>query len=304
MLTREEKSKKITDRWEKEEKHERNKKRIIRLIKIFTILFFLILGSFCYMRFVGTKGLVVREYRVENDKLPESFHGLKVVHFSDLHYNTIVHEAELKKIVKQINDLEPDFVFFTGDLTDPNTTITEDDQQFMIEQLNNIEATLGMYAVRGNHDYGTNTFDVVFTQTNFKILDNNYDLVYAKGMDPILLIGFASKRENDFDLDQDFGLPADNNYYTIALFHEPDCITDILTKYPVSLAVSGHSHNGQVRLPFIGSIFKVEGSEKYSEEYYKVENTDLYISGGLGTSLYKLRLFNHPSMNFYRLVNE
>ena len=65
--------------------------------------------------------------------------------------------------------------------------------------------------------------------------------------------------------------------------------------------MAGHSHNGQVRLPFIGAIVKNQGAKKYYNEYYKIKNTDLYISGGIGTSTLPFRLFNRPNINFYRL---
>lgn len=75
-----------------------------------------------------------------------------------------------------------------------------------------------------------------------------------------------------------------------------------LNKY--DLVLTGHSHGGQVRIPFIGKLYTPEGAKKYYDEYYKINNTDLYISSGLGTSMYKFRLFNRPSFNFYRITNK
>ena len=90
--------------------------------------------------------------------------------------------------------------------------------------------------------------------------------------------------------------------YNILLIHEPDYIKDInYSKYDLILA--GHSHGGQVRLPLIGSIYNPNGSKLYHNDYYKINNTDLYISSGLGTSIYDFRLFNRPSFNLYRLTN-
>ena len=85
--------------------------------------------------------------------------------------------------------------------------------------------------------------------------------------------------------------------------HEPDKILDFdYNNYDLILA--GHSHNGQITIPFIGSLYKPNGSKKYYKDYYELEGTKLYISGGIGTSTLKLRLFNKPSINLYRLTSK
>ena len=90
------------------------------------------------------------------------------------------------------------------------------------------------------------------------------------------------------------------NNYKIALIHEPDAIDNILDKN-YNLVLSGHSHGGQVRIPFVGPISTVNGAKKYYEEYYRVNDTNLYVSYGLGNTKYNLRYFNRPSFNLYRL---
>ena len=91
----------------------------------------------------------------------------------------------------------------------------------------------------------------------------------------------------------------DNNYYSIILAHEPDTIDKIKDKN-IDLMLAGHSHNGQVRVPLFGAIYKANGAKKYYDEHYIVDNTNLYISGGLGTSKYKFRFLNKPSINLFR----
>ena len=89
--------------------------------------------------------------------------------------------------------------------------------------------------------------------------------------------------------------------YKILLLHEPDAIDD-LSVNPFDLILAGHSHAGQVRLPFIGAVILPEGAQKYYDSHYKIENSDLYVSNGLGVSNYNFRLFNTPSYSVYRLV--
>jgi uncharacterized protein len=103
------------------------------------------------------------------------------------------------------------------------------------------------------------------------------------------------------DLDKSFSYLKDNNLFTISLIHEPD-LFDELTNKPINLVLAGHSHLGQVRLPFVGSLYDVKGSLKYNNHYYNINNSRMYVSGGIGTSFLKFRLFNHPSINLYRLT--
>lgn len=286
------------------EKKEKRKKRIKKGLIIIGIIILIISSFFCYMRFIGTTGLQVREYRIENEKIPNSFYGFKIVHFTDLHYKTTVSEKELKKLVKEINNLKPDIVVFTGDLVDKHVELDDNDENTLIKELNKIESTTGLYAVKGNHDYYSDSFEKVFDQTKFKVLYNSYDLIYYKGNIPILLTGISSEVENDMNIEQAFSYNEMDNLYTISILHEPDSIDKILDYSNVDLILAGHSHNGQVRLPFIGAIVRVDGGKKYANEYYKVKDTDLYISGGIGTSGYKIRFFDRPSINLYRLISK
>lgn len=304
MTSRSERLQELEKELEKEKNQQINHKRRGVFLKIFFTIIILFLLLILYMHFIGTKGLTVREYKVESDLLPDSFHGFKIVHLSDLHYLTTIHNKKVEKIVNKINSLKPDVVVFTGDLIDNTKQPTEEELNTLIESLNKIEVTTGLYAIKGNHDYENDYFEKVFNETNFKILNNDYDLIYYKGNTPILLTGVGSILENDCDINQAFSYSGMDNLYTISLPHEPDVIDNIISKYHVDLALAGHSHNGQIRLPGIGAIMKVEEGKKYPNKHYTLGNTELYVSGGLGTSMYEFRLFNRPSINLYRLVKE
>ena len=173
MISREEKNKKAQQQIEKAEKKKVRNKKLVKLFSTSLIILIIIFSFLFYMRYVGTSGLEVREYRVVSSKLPKSFHGFKVVHLSDFHYNSTFSYEEFKTLVKEIKLLKPDAIVFTGDLTDQNVKITNHDIEQMISLFNEMEATTGLYAVRGNHDYETSYFDDVFLKTDFKILDND-----------------------------------------------------------------------------------------------------------------------------------
>ena len=94
------------------------------------------------------------------------------------------------------------------------------------------------------------------------------------------------------------------NIFTITLTHEPDNTTEILNKYRSDIILAGHSHNGQIRIPYLGTPFKKQGAKKYDQPYYKINNSKLFISSGLGTNGNGIRLFTHPSINFFRLSSK
>ena len=98
----------------------------------------------------------------------------------------------------------------------------------------------------------------------------------------------------------------DNNDipYKIILVHEPDITNQIVKDYSVNLILAGHSHNGQIRLSIIGPIYTPEYAKIYYDNYYDINGTSLYISSGIGVSTINYRLFNHPSINFYRINKE
>lgn len=278
----------------KEDKKETTKKHyFIWLLLIIGILFI-------YSRYLGTSNLVIKEYSIINEKIPLNFHGLKIVQFSDLHYGTTIKEEELKNVINKINKLNPDIIFFTGDLIDNSYKISEDEEKLITKELNRLEPNIGIYAVRGNHDINDN-FENIIKNTNIELLNNQNKLLYFNNSStPIILIALDDNLKGTQNIDNAFNFE-DNDYYKILITHEPDDY-DKLPKN-VNLFLAGHSHLGQVRLPFIGSVYNMEGAKKYKEEKYEIDETNLFISGGLGTTKIKYRFLDKPSINFFRLYN-
>ncbi len=274
-----------------------NKFKILLIVIIIAVLVIL------YSRYVGTLGLVTREYTIYEDNLPISYNGLKIVHLSDLHYGSVINSTRLTKIVDEINLINPDIVLFTGDLLN-NDTYHEKYKDKILLLLSKINAKYGKYAILGNHDYDKNTDIVkeILTKSGFNILINSYDVISNKNNDKIFIGGFDDYLLANPDIDKTLSFLNDNNMYSIVLVHEPD-YTDNILQYNnnINLILSGHSHNGQVRIPIIGTIYTPNGAKKYYDEHYNIGNTNLYISGGIGNSKLDVRLFNHPSINLYRI---
>lgn len=304
-----------------EEKQIQEPKKWHMVLKIIVIIVLIISCFLLYARFIGTSGLKIKEYKVTNKLLPRQFHGMKIVHISDVHYGRIIHKKELQNIVTKINELKPDIVVLTGDLIDKDTKLTKKDQEIITETFKNIEAKMGKYAVTGNHDVSFKAWDTIIEDSDFMNLNDTYDIIYSDNYEPIMIAGISSNLKNvrkvkdkiinitEYFNRQNSTIKTDSSdssvvqetKYHILLLHEPDYI-DQMDHSSFQLILSGHSHNGQVRFPIIGALYTPVGSKKYYKPHYTVGNSELYISSGIGTSTINFRWFNRPSINFYRLT--
>jgi hypothetical protein len=260
--------------------------KILFSFLIITICFYL------YGRFINPYSLNVKEVAIKDNKLNSDYNGLKIVQFSDLHYGRTTNEDTLKKLVKEINELKPDIVIFTGDLFD-SKNINNKDEDKIIKYFSQIESQVFKFACLGDYDLkNENRVKGILENSNFIVLDNTSKLVYYESKTPLNFIGIT----NDEKINELF----DNEYFNITIMHQPDLVDKLDN---TSIAFAGHSLGGQFRIPFIGGIRKKDGAKTYIESYHKVKNTKLYISNGLGTEDISLRFFNSPSITLYRLYS-
>ncbi len=276
-----------------------------KIIRFLLILLLIILLLVIYARYEGTNGLITKEYKIETADISNSFDGIKIVHFSDLHYKRIINKDRTKEIVDEINLINPDIVIFTGDLIDKDFDVSDEDIEDLTLLLNNINSKYGKYAIIGNHDYvrDDDILNDIYNNSSFVLLKNSYDVIYGDNNDKLFIGGVDTYSYDKADIDKTMEYFEDNEDidYKIILVHEPDYIDTITSKYNVNLVLAGHSHNGQINIPFIKEMFLPYGSNKYYENYYIVNDTPLYVSSGIGESRINFRLFNRPSINFYRI---
>lgn len=266
----------------------------------------IIILFFIYCRYIGTKGFKINEYNVINSNIPESFYGTKIVHISDIHYKSTTNYNDLKKIINKINLIKPDIVIISGDIFDDNIEYNEKDYENIKKILKKIDYKINKYAIKGEEDLNISKWEEIINDSDFTNLNDKYEYIYNEGLDPILIVGVSSNYKNNHMLKsiQNSYKEATTNYkYSILIFHEPDCIDNIID-LKFNLALSGHSHGGGIKLPIVGGIIKDKLAKKYYKNYYKIGNTDLYISSGIGTDKNKLRFRNKPSINLYRLRNK
>lgn len=186
----------------------------------------------------------------------------------------------------------------TGNLTGDNY-----DKDIMIKYLSKISVTIGKYAISGDYD---KDYEEIINQSNFTNLNNNYELIYKSNI-PIIISGIDSTNIDIGIKTESFDKYISESeikpIYSILLTNKPDYVDNLnLDNYDLILA--GFSLNGNINLPYIKTLFLNDGAKKYYNNYYKLNNTDLYINSGLGTNSIKLRLFNRPTINFYRITNK
>ncbi|OQP07824.1 metallophosphoesterase [Geobacillus sp. 46C-IIa] len=257
--------------------------------------------AYGYARWVEPSHLTVTHHTLSHPLIPKAFHGVKLLQFSDLHLG---HYDSLKRfyhVIDRINALEPDLVVFTGDLLHEANRYPH--AETVAEALANIRAPLGKFSVYGNHDhggYGTDIYRRLMERAGFRVLVNEHALVH-RGQEAIAVAGGDDMMLGRPDwAKMTAGIPPAT--YTIALVHEPDSAIETC-RYPIHVQLSGHSHGGQIQLPFIGPLITPPLSERYYEGFYHVGGLVLYVNRGLGTTRVPLRFFAPPELTVFSLTN-
>lgn len=263
--------------------------------------FFKSMGALGVTAGVGALGIAygynVEPHRIQVERvalalprLPGAFDGLTIAHLSDLHLGPYVSEEHLLRAVQMTNALKPDVIALTGDLVNSSWRFI----QPCAEIISKFEAPLGVYAVLGNHDYWVGFLELMLQQMQKArvTLLRNQAIPLTRGRSTIYLVGIDDLLQRLANVRRALDR-VPSNACKIALMHEPD-FADISAQAEIDLQLSGHSHGGQVRLPFIGPLVLPKYGKKYPMGLYRVGNfTRLYTTRGVGVLPPAVR-FNCP----------
>jgi Predicted phosphohydrolases len=248
-----------------------------------------------YARYIEPKMLQEKEVTIHSTYVSENAENLKLVVFADTHFGPYYTTEDFKKVLKSIKELNPDIVFFSGDLIDHYNTYTED-VGVISKMLSSIEAPYGKFAVFGNHDYGggaENNYESIMEGGGFTVLKNEYyamdDLkIGIIGIDDVL-IGYGNPKISSW------GRP---DYFNIILCHEPDVIDEVLN-YNVDLMISSHTHGRQINIKFFDDYILPRYGQKYIKGLYQFENarkSQLYVNSGVGMTKLPFRFLSPPEL--------
>ncbi|MDY0396228.1 metallophosphoesterase [Virgibacillus halophilus] len=258
-------------------------------------------SAYVYAHNIETSMLHVQRETITSPKITSTFSGFKIIQFSDTHIGFQYTLDQFSKLVKRINALEPDLIVFTGDLVDNPDTYTFGNE--LIHLLQGLRAEYGKLWVYGNHDhggYGTDILKKVMKQGGFQLLQNSHQAI-EKNNDRILIAGIDDVILGKPDVKA--ALRTTNpDLFTILLAHEPD-YADTAAQHPVDVQLSGHSHGGQVRMPFIGSLYTPAYAQKYIQGKHIIErNLTLFVDKGIGTTRLPYRFLCEPEIHVYTLL--
>ena len=241
-------------------------------------------------------------------RLPEALDGFTIAQISDLHYNDVFTIHPIRKSVEIINSLRPDLAVLTGDFV----TISEFSEYLHDEKKSadaaepcarivaNLRARFGAIVALGNHDAKADPDRItrVFTAQAMPVL-RNAALPLERDGARLWIAGLDSVTEGKPDPERALrGVPG--NEPVVMLVHEPD-YADEVVRYPVDLQLSGHSHGGQIRLPFFGAPYLPQMGRKYPWGLYRIGRLTLYTNVGIGTIRLPVRWNCPPEITLFTL---
>lgn len=256
-------------------------------------------------RWVDVHTLQLRLPRLDN-----AFRGYRIVQLSDLHCDDSWMTAErLSAIVQMTNEQQPDLIVITGDFI---TTYLDSTAQ-TLSVLRGLRSPDGVFAILGNHDHWAGAERVrPFLQPNgIQELNDSVHTIQRSGGAMLHLAGMDDLwPEADFILPLEQHLPRVQKLVkqlpeqgaAILLVHEPDFADIASSVERFDLQLSGHSHAGQVRLPFWGPLHVPRLSRKYPDGLYTVGNLLHYTNRGLGTIPPQVRLNCRPEIAVIELL--
>ncbi|MBE9031960.1 metallophosphoesterase [filamentous cyanobacterium LEGE 11480] len=265
----------------------------------FLCLSLIALSGMFYMGFVEPNWIDVHPLSLTLARLDPAFEGYKIVQITDLHADKWMTADRLSKIVQIVNQQTPDLVAITGDY------VTKGDETYVpnltvLDQLNPNDLTVG---VLGNHDYYGNPPELHRTllESNVLLMRNRIGEI-RRGDATLLIAGLGDAMMNDANLPYVMDRMPPTGA-AILLAHEPDFADETAATHRFDLQLSGHSHGGQIKLPFVGvRRITPKMAKKYPNGLYKIDDLWQYTSRGIGLARHvKVRLNCRPEVTVFTL---
>lgn len=271
----------------------------LKLGFVFSFLIFIIIFSGIFIFRYQYK---IEQYKIESEQIPISFDGYKIVQISDLHLGSFNNFYALKRLVSQINKLNPDLLVITGDIINFHPSEITPFQSI----LNNLKAADGKYAITGNHDYGDylsclekqeklfliKQLEDNLNKINIKLLRNRHEFI-KRNQDSFMLAGTENWSVRPYKCYGNLAktLGENNNYpFMILLSHDPrHWQYQIKDSLNILLTLSGHSHGGQFGIYThffkwspIEKIIRYWGGQYSENDNYLIVNKGIGVIGFLG----------------------
>lgn len=246
--------------------------------------------------FVRPRLVRVRDIQVPIDDLPEAFDGYRIAQLSDLHVGSLTPPAVIAAWVAKANALDVDLVALTGDYVTTGNAF----HASAAEELARLRARDGVAAVLGNHDNasGGEPLRSGFVAGGVRLLLNERFTIERDGA-RLTIAGvddiYSGRSDGARAVDGAVGP-------VVALAHDPKHF-EALAKRGVALVLAGHTHWGQIGVPFVSRrINLARGFFRYHADVYRRSGTAMYVHPGLGTSGPPIRFGVAPEIAVLRLV--
>ncbi len=251
-----------------------------------------------YPLFIERHLVVTSRRRLVVPRLPDAFAGLRIAHLSDLHFGALVPLSAVRDVVRRANALGADLILCTGDYVHERRSAAQIDAVW--PELARLSAPLGVYSVLGNHDHWADSARSQdwLTRTGQDLRHRTAPL--ERDGQRLWLAGAGDLWEDHRDLD-DLLRRVPDSECRIVLAHNPDT-ADTAFSRPVDLMLSGHTHGGQVRLPFLGApVLPVRNKNYSSGLCTSPRGVRVFISRGIGWACLPVRFNCLPEIALLEL---
>ncbi len=237
-------------------------------------------------------------YQVPVRNLPDVFTGYTLVHVTDIHYGFLMPLFVIKKIINRVNRIKKDMVVCTGDYVHLSNGASNIDK--VMPEVLKLKAPKGVWSVLGNHDHraGKNRCLHWLEKGNQNLRHRAVEI--KKRGKSIWIGGAGDLWEDRPGIDRAFEKTPDAAC-KILLAHNPDT-ADTYFRKRVDLMISGHTHGGQVRIPFFGAPLLPVNNKAYEKGLVRTGKTPVFISKGLGWAILPVRFNCRPEIAVLHLI--
>ena len=253
--------------------------------------------------FVEPAHLKVENVSLKLRRLTPAFQGIRIAQLSDIHMGGWMNRERFQNIADIVRSLQPDLLCLTGDFLVGSTfnRRSEEDLQCLVKILAPLTKSIPTFAVLGNHDYWTNVIavrEMLKASGCIELTNSVYTL--TRGNEHLKICGVDDIWEGKVRLEEVLR-QLDDNSPAILLAHEPDFADQSAASGRFDFQISGHSHCGQVVIPFFGSPILPYLGRKYPSGLYKIRDMYQYTNRGVGTGRLPVRLNCPPEITIFTL---